>query len=258
MTRRNEIEAYASEAMLERRRRILVEARALIIECGVAGLTLSELGQRAGVAKQTLYYAYGSKEAVVSAAILDYFEEYEARIPYRAAHGTIDRLIERLVGIGERNLGIPNYVAELIRIYYDGSPDLWQAMFSLAARPHESVAEALYDTGRLQEGVVPSQLVEAMVGQTVQVSSSWLKGRIGDGELIDRLVLGVLELLAGVGTTAIRADIDRIIAEVRQHGARGYLASPTVRSTAAASLPNAKRIATKPSIAPPMVTIASE
>lgn len=258
MTRRTETEAYASEAMLERRRRILAEARAMIIECGVAGLTLSALGKRAGVAKQTLYYAYGSKEAVISAAILDYFEEYEARIPYRAAPGTIDRLIERLVGIGERNLGIPNYVAELIRIYYDGSPDLWQAMFSLASRPHESLATALHESGNLQDWVVPAQLVEAMVGQTFQVSSSWLQGRIADAELIDRLVLGVLELLAGAGGPAIRAEVDRIITEVRLRGARAYLASPAASSTAAANLPSARRIAANPSVAPPIVTMASE
>lgn len=218
-------EAYASEAMLERRRRILSEARALITEHGVEGLTVAALGKRAGVAKQTLYYAFGSKDEIVAAAILDYFEVSEQEIAYRGAPGSLTRLIERMVAIGQRNQAIPNYIAALIAIWYGGSPLLWQAMFDTASRSHASVVDALAARGQLAGWVCPAELVESMVGQTILVTSAWLQGRIAGADLIDRLVLALLQTLAGVTLAPTRDDVEAIAAQVRSTGAKAWLAA---------------------------------
>lgn len=218
-------EAYASEAMLERRRRILSEARALITEHGVEGLTVAALGKRAGVAKQTLYYAFGSKDEIVAAAILDYFEVSELQIPYRAEPGSLTRLIERMVAIGTRNLQIPNYIGALVAIWYGGSPLLWQAMFDTAAKSHRPVVRALQTRGQLQPWVDPDELVEAMVGQTILTTNAWLQGRIAGEHLVDRLVLALLQLLAGTTLDPARAETAALAARVRAIGAKAYLAS---------------------------------
>lgn len=226
MAKAQDSEAYASEAMKARRHRILSEARALITEHGVEGLTVAALGKRAGVAKQTLYYAFGSKDEIVAAAILDYFEVSEQQIAYRGEPGSLTRLIERMVAIGTRNLGIPNYIAALIAIWHGGSPLLWQAMFDTASKAPKQVVEALAARGQLQPWVQPAQLVETMVGQTILVTNAWLQRRIAGEDLIDRLVLALLQLLAGVTTDPTRGEIEALIAAIRQHGAKAYLASP--------------------------------
>ena len=217
-------EGYSSPAMLERRKRILAAARSLVSEKGIEGWSLAELGKHAGVAKQTLYYAFGSKDEVVAAAILDYFEEYEAAIPYRAAPGSVDRLIERIVGIGRRNLTIRNYVAALIGIYFGRSPDLWQAMYSVASRPHLSAVNALAANGLLQHWATPEAVADKMVGQTILVANAWVQGRIADKDMIDRIAVAVLTELAGSVVTAGRSAIDETIARIAVIGAEAYIA----------------------------------
>lgn len=225
MARGQETEAYASEAMRERRRRILTEARALITEGGVEGLTLAALGKRAGVAKQTLYYAFSGKDDIVAAAILDYFEVSEERIAYRAEPGSIARLIERQVAITQRNLGIPNYIKALIAIYYGNSPQLWQAMFGTASKSHAMLVDALIERGHLQPWTRRDELIETMVGQTILVTNAWLQGRIEAAALADRLALGLLQLLAGVTREPVRGEVEAIAATVRAEGATAYLAT---------------------------------
>ncbi len=225
MARGPESEAYDSEAMKERRRRILDEAREMIAEFGVDGLTVAALGKRAGVAKQTLYYAYGSKDEIVAAAILDYFETSEGKIDYRGAPGSLTRLIERMVAIVTRNLGIRNYIAALIAIWYGRSPVLWNALFDTASTSHRKVIAALVERDALQPWVEPDQLIESMVGQTILTTNAWLQGRIADEDLIDRQVMALMQLLAGVTREPVRSEVERIAAAVREGGAKAYLAS---------------------------------
>ncbi len=220
-----ESESYSSPAMKERRRRILAEARQLIAERGVTGFSLAELGKRAGVAKQTLYYAFGSKEAVVAAAILDYFEEYEAAIPYRAAPGSLDRLIERQVAIGRRNLGIRNYVAALVSIYFGDAPQLWSAMHAVAAQSHRTFVSRLVETGGLQGWRNPDEVVDGMVGQLFITANAWVQGRIADERMIDRLVLALLTYLSGLVEGETRAEVDAALERIAREGAEAYVAA---------------------------------
>ena len=210
MAKPQDAEGYASPAMLERRKRILAEARALVSEKGLDGWNLNELGKRAGVARQTLYYAFGSKEDVVAAAILDYFDDYERVIPYRTAIGSIDHMIERIVAIGHRNLTIRNYVAALVAIYYGRSPELWRAMHDVAVRSHEATVAAL---------------AEMMVGQTILIANAWIQQRIPDTAMIDRMALAVLTELAGSTREPTRARIEATIRRIVADGAEAYIAA---------------------------------
>jgi len=225
VTKPQEPEGYASPAMLERRKRILAETRALVSEKGIEGWSLAELAARAGVSRQTFYYAFGGKEDVIAAAILDYFEEYERVIPYRAAPGSIDRLIERIVAIGHRNLTIRNYVAALITIYYGRSPELWRTMHDVSSRPHQATIDALTAARQLQPWVDPAALAEMMVGQTILIANAWLQGRIADAAMIDRMALAVLTELAGSAREETRARIETTIRRIAAGGADAYIAA---------------------------------
>ena len=225
MAKPQDAEGYASPAMLERRKRILAEARALVSEKGLDGWNLNELGKRAGVARQTLYYAFGSKEDVVAAAILDYFDDYERVIPYRTAIGSIDHMIERIVAIGHRNLTIRNYVAALVAIYYGRSPELWRAMHDVAVRSHEATVAALAAEHQLQPWVEPAALAEMMVGQTILIANAWIQQRIPDTAMIDRMALAVLTELAGSTREPTRALIEATIRRIVADGAEAYIAA---------------------------------
>src|SRR5580693_4349635 len=65
---------YISDSILERRRRMLEIAKAMIAEGGSDGFTIRELGRRAKVSVTTIYATYGDKEGLIAAAIQDYYE----------------------------------------------------------------------------------------------------------------------------------------------------------------------------------------
>ena len=71
---------YKSNNMVERRLRILREARRMIAETDSIDFSLEELCARAGVAKNTIYNAFGNKENVIASAIQQYIEDFSASV----------------------------------------------------------------------------------------------------------------------------------------------------------------------------------
>lgn len=223
--RPKETESYSSPAMLARRQRILEETRKLIAEEGFAGFSLLELCRRADVAKQTLYYAFQSKEGLIAAAIMDYFEETERRIPYHGAPGSLERLVERMVAIGQRNLHIPNYVAAIISFYYsqNASPELWRALHEITTLPQRPYVESLRKARQLQPWIDPEQLIDALDNQRLGISHEWLQGRIADENMIDRMVISVLTYLLGAARGGAKAQIEDALRRITDAGAAAYV-----------------------------------
>lgn len=229
--RPKDTESYSSPAMQARRARILDETRKLIAEQGFAGFSLLELCRRADVAKQTLYYAYQSKEGLIAAAIMDYFEESERRITYHGPQGSLERLIERMVAIGQRNLTIPNYVAAIISFYYsqNSSPELWRTLHAITTLPQRPYVEALRMARQLQPWVDPEQLIDALDNQRLGISHEWLIGRIRKEDMIDRMVIAVLIHLLGAVRGSAKGRIENALRQISEGGAITYV--ETLRST---------------------------
>lgn len=225
--RPKDVESYSSPAMQARRQRILDETRKLIAEQGVAGFSLLDLCRRADVAKQTLYYAFQSKEGLIAAAILDYFEEYDRRIPYHSRLGSLERVIERMVAIGQRNLTIPNYVAAITSFYYSqsASPDLWRMLHGITTLSQRPYIEELHKARQLQPWADPEQLIDALDGQRLGISNEWIQGRIADEDMIDRMVVNVLTYLLGSIRGTARRHVEAILRTVSDIGAIAYAAA---------------------------------
>lgn len=220
-------ESYWSPAMQARRQRILEETRTLIAEQGVDGFSLRELCRRADVAKQTLYYAFHSKEGLIAAAIQDYFETYESGIPYQGPLGSLERLIERIVAVGQRNLSIPNYVAAITGFYYSqsASSELWRTLQGITTLPQRPYVEELRKARQLHPWVDPEQLIDALDIQRLGISNEWLQGRIADADMIDRMVVGVLTHLLGSVRGTAKGQIEDALRRVTTDGAVAYVLS---------------------------------
>ena len=230
---KRDAENYSSPAMQARRERILEESLNLISEQGISGFSLLELCRRAGVAKQTLYYAFGSREGLIAAAIRDFFEKYERKIPYHSPSGSLERLVERVVAIGERNLTIRNYVAAIVSFYYSGSssPELWRALHDITTLPQRPYVEALRRARQLQPWVDSQQLIDGLDAQRLAVSNEWVQGRIADGEMVDRMILNLLTFLLGSVRGAARIHVERTLREITQLGSASYVAELARRAT---------------------------
>lgn len=229
-------DSYSSPAMQARRQRILEETRTLIAEQGIDGFSMMELCRRADVAKQTLYYAFGNKNLLIASAIHDFFEKYERGIPYHSPSGTLDRMIERIVAIGRRNLGIRNYVGAIVAFYYSSSTgsELWNALHDIMILPQRPYVEALAQARQLQPWTDRQQLIDALDGQRLSVSNDWIHGRINDDDMIDRLVIGHLSYLLGSVRGTARRTIETTLRQIAEIGAEAYVdALPDILSKTA-------------------------
>jgi AcrR family transcriptional regulator len=218
---------YSSRAMHERRGRILQVTRRLLAEQGIAAFNLDELAREADVAKRTVYYKFGSREGLIAAAILDYFEEYEHRIPYHASPGTLQRLLERMVAIGERNLGIRNYVAAIVTVYFgpDPAPEIQSALHEIARRTHGAWIEELGKTAQLHPWIDPEVLIDDVTRQRYGIAHAWTHGDIADGDMIERSIVNLLTYLLGAVRGRARREIEQALRSIAEQGAVRYVAA---------------------------------
>jgi AcrR family transcriptional regulator len=211
---------YSSPAIIERRRRILEESRKMISEGGLDGFNMGELCKRAGVAKRTLYNAFQTKERIISIAISEYSEEYVERIPFSSPVGTLQRNLERLISVCQRNLKIRNYVSAIMTIYFsrEVSPDIWTTMNSMATRPTLQWLERLQAKRQLQPWIDARQLADDVVRYEYATINDWCQGRLQDHELVPRLVMSFLTFMAGATRGAARAEIEAMILQIQENG----------------------------------------
>ncbi|WP_336974209.1 TetR/AcrR family transcriptional regulator [Sphingobium aromaticiconvertens] len=213
-------QTYSSPAIIERRRRILEETRKVIAEQGIAALSMNEIGQRAGVAKRTLYNAFQTRERMIASAIQEYFDEYVSRIDYASTPGSLRYNLERMISVVQRNRKIRNYIKAIMALYFssDVDHDIWTAMHSPAVEHNRTWIAALEKQKQLQPWVEVDKLVEDLVRFEYATINDWAQGRIPDDEVIVRLVGSYLTCVLGALKGAARKEVEALIVDISQRG----------------------------------------
>ena len=216
--------SYSSPAILARRARILELTRELISEHGLSSFSVSELSQRANVAKQTIYNIFQTKERMIATAINEYFEQREDEIRYHSPQGTMERMIERTMMAGLRGASLPHYMAALMTIYFspDPDPDIRAAIQRSTIHAHRSWIEKLAADGLLQSWIRPDVLIADMALLRNAVTYEWCLGRIDIEEALRRKVVGLLTTMAGATRQPVRGEIEARLEEVLLHGLPDY------------------------------------
>lgn len=216
---------YSSPAIHERRRRILDETRKMIAERGLADFSMDEIGQRAGVAKRTLYNAFQTKERMIAIAIHEYFQSYLAHIPFGAPIGSVRRNVERLIFMIQRDLQIRNYVSAIVSIYFsaDADSDIWKTMHSMSVEPNLQWILPLKAKRQLQPWVDAERLADDLVRVAYATLNDWCRKRIDDEHILFHFVCACLTVAAGATRGAARKEIEEIL--LRYH-AEGIPAAP--------------------------------
>lgn len=211
---------YSSPAIHERRRRILDETRKMIAERGLADFSMDEIGQRAGVAKRTLYNAFQTKERMIAIAIHEYFERYMTQIPFTAPVGSLQRNVERMVFMIRRDLQIRNYISAIMSIYFsaDSDSDIWRTMHRMAADAHLQWIMALKAKRQLQPWVDPNQLADDIVRLAYAILNDWCRKRIDDEHILLHFVCACLTVAAGATRGAARKELDEMLERFHSEG----------------------------------------
>jgi AcrR family transcriptional regulator len=213
-------QTYSSPAIVARRQRILEETRKVIAEQGISALSMNEIGQRAGVAKRTLYNAFQTRERMIAAAIQEYFEEYVARISFTSPPGTMMNNLERMIFVVQRNRQMRNYIRAIMALYFspEVDSDIWLTMHAMATRPNMEWLRTLHGKKQLQPWVNLEKLVNDAVRFEYATVNDWALGRIADDDVVVRLISSYLSFLVGATRGAARKEIEDLLRRIDADG----------------------------------------
>lgn len=174
---------YRSASILDRRQRILDEAKALMTEAGASDFTIRELGRRAQVSVTTIYKAFGDKETVIAHALRDFYESLHVVLPARS-----DDLIGYLSVIYGTSLDIlrnPNYCVRLTDLYFSRSlaPSLYEVIKSLPLQVFAPWIDDAAARGLLRGGIDPEEIKTLFANVEWANMQDWATGRVTDQEL---------------------------------------------------------------------------
>jgi len=229
---------YKSASIVERRRRILREARRMIVESGIAAFNVRDLCARAGIAQKTLYNAFGSKEAVVTMAIRQYLADFLGRMSLAHEADSIEGRLERFIKIHSRNIQIRPYTSAIMAVYNapTAAPGVRRAIRELAEASIRPFAEAVARRRNFQPGLSVERYVGMSVTTQYAILTDWSVGEIPDAELATRIcemflvvlegaTRGVTRREAGAWLQALRSQDPRWVALFSQANGRSPEAS---------------------------------
>ncbi len=202
---------YSSEAILDRRHRILTETWKLIAEKGMQGFSVRELSQRAGVSQGTFYNAFGTRENAIAMAVTEYALSAVGGGPYNYRPSTLDGRIERLMRLHARVRSNRHYIAATMNVFWSDTiaNDAKQAMAAISHEAHLPYLKSLQQRRALVPYITADRLLETLTVSHYGVLSYWVAGGFPDADLPRRVVEEFLLVLAGATRGAAAREIEQ-------------------------------------------------
>ena len=198
---------YSSSAMIERRRRILHEARRLINEVGFEGFSIRELSRRARVAPKTLYNAFGDRDRLIGLAIREVYDDIRRNIRFKTADCTLSGLIDRALVLNRGNLNARNYARAVASIYFAPATahDLWAGLQEMAVGNTSLWLHDVRARGELQDWVEIEAVTRNMANMEYGLILDWSSGRVRDEDYLKRFA----EIILLVAIAVSRGEQNR-------------------------------------------------
>jgi AcrR family transcriptional regulator len=208
---------YKSASIVERRRRILAEARRMIATEGVAGFNVRDLCTRAHIAQKTLYNAFGSKENVIATAMKEFFVELSSHFEYKKDYASLDGYIERMVSIHGQFIHARPYTSAIVAVYssFQKNKVIRTTMRTMWDESLQPFVSGLADRKALATGMTPARFIDLLASTTFAVIADWCMEEIADEDYIDRVVEASLIVIAGTTKGRASAEARRWLEDVR-------------------------------------------
>ena len=217
-----------TQQKLERRARILEGTRRLIAERGYAGLTMRDLAAHCRVSVPTLYNQFGSKDALLFAAVESHFSGLLAGARSRSDLQGHERLIGVVGLCADEMARLPRYHRALLRAFLGGREMSLQA--SLAAELAAELELALDEmrarrqlAGWVSSGVLARRITACCISASV----SWVVGEFDDEKLRAAMLHAAATMALGGARGAAQKPLE--------DAARGAQAILEVETTTAAA-----------------------
>jgi AcrR family transcriptional regulator len=156
---------------------LFVATLALIGEHGMSGLTVDDIAARAGVAKGTVYYNFGSKDALVDALLRYGVDLLATRLAEAGDEDPWQTLAQLVDALLEFFADYPTFAQLLVSELWR-TPGQWHSTLLLVREEITSVIKAelqrLADAGRLPDGVQVPTAAAALFGSVLVIALDWL------------------------------------------------------------------------------------
>jgi AcrR family transcriptional regulator len=211
---------YSSPLILERRRRLLREARHMIAEGGIEKFSVRKLCQQAEVAQRTLYNAFHNKDRVIALAIREAYDEFNQHVRYRTDTNTLSGVLDRTISINRRNFRVRNYTKAVVAIYFGPNTpkDVWETLRDMSVSSTHAWLTVMEARGELRPWVNATHFATTMANVQYSVINDWCLGRLSDDEYLPRLVESMLLLLIGAVQGNVRDEAERFLVDIRRTG----------------------------------------
>lgn len=211
---------YSSPLILERRRRLLREARRMIGEGGIESFSVRKLCQRAEVAQRTLYNAFHNKDRVIALAIREAYDEFNTHVRHRTDANTLAGVLDRTIAINRRNFRVRNYTKAVVAIYFGPSTpaDVWETLRDMSVNAIHDWLMVMAARDELQPWVHPEHFATTMANVQYAVINDWCLGRIADEAYLPRLAESMLLLVIGAVQGVVRAEAEAFLIALRATG----------------------------------------
>lgn len=208
---------YRSAPIVERRERILREARFLIAKAGHENFSIRELARRANVAQKTLYNAFGSKEGIVTSAIVQDARDLIDRIGLDQEHPSLATTLERMIYINSWNLQMRSYLIALMAIHNSSTaaPTIRQAVRNLLVEPSVRLGTVLHERKELAEFITPLIFGERLGSFISSAHTDWCVGYVPDSALVEWNCESYLIGFAGLTRGAAKKESEQWISALR-------------------------------------------
>lgn len=208
---------YSSERIIARRSRILRETRLMLVEGGYDEVTIRELARRADVAQRTLYNAFGSRENIVAAAIIQYYEELDSLNRIKSDPISLLGELKHFIATTMSSQKVRAYARATMSLYnsFDVNPAVRAAVRTVNVHSMSPFSDYLESASLFRPHVSGTIFVDTMTILLQAVLSAWCLEEISDDTMLERMAETFLVTVLGYTTPPISNEAETWLAHVR-------------------------------------------
>jgi AcrR family transcriptional regulator len=208
---------YRSARQRERGERILEVTRSMLTEAGYHGVTMRDVCERAGVARKTLYDRFGSKDALVLAAVTEVLDAVDLRARKLAgADDGIGAVLAYQRAAFRQIVRAPKYAAAMGHALFQAAPEdaLSHVLLRNRIARNASALAHARARGELAPAVDIDTLAAHLTAQSWGVIMLWMKGLVALDRIETESRRACLMTLVAAATGARREALIQLLGEL--------------------------------------------
>ena len=207
--------AFLTETQSARMGRILDATRQLLTTVGADRMTMRDIAAAGGVSAATLYNRFGTKDKLITLAVVDYFERsIHAVINAHATAGTpLQKIVYGLQVLTDEILRSRMFAHALMGAFFklDSDRQMPEQLLAAVHGTSQPIIEEMQKQRFLCDWTSVTQLVEETSDRIFSVVMRWAQQGFPDAELSNRLIFSSVTVLMAASRGKQAAEAEQIL-----------------------------------------------